>query len=184
MFHFIRLTTLFKLKSTRSMLRTYFNLAATPTRWHNFIFHAPAEHRIDDEYFPLEVHFVHATKNGSRAVIGFPIEVGCDNDPLLASVLSHADEAKAVDSLPPFKLPSLDFSSIVGHFEANEVFRYSGSLTTPPYDEGVEWIVSTVPLVVDVFTFNKAKRVLGFNSRYTQSDPGFENVLEAATAGP
>jgi carbonic anhydrase len=29
-----------------------------------FHFHAPAEHRIDDEYFPLEAHFVHATKNG------------------------------------------------------------------------------------------------------------------------
>jgi len=89
-----------------------------------FHFHAPAEHRIDDEYFPLEAHFVHATKNGSRAVIGFPIEVGCDNNPLLASVLSHADEAKPVGSSPPFKLPSLDFSSIVEHFQANQVFRY------------------------------------------------------------
>lgn len=93
-----------------------------------FHVHAPSEHRIDDEYFPLQVHFVHAAKGGGLAVIGFLIEVGCDNDPLLASVLSHSAEAKPVDSSPSFKLPSLDFSSIVEHFEKNQAFRY---LRTP-----------------------------------------------------
>jgi carbonic anhydrase len=28
-----------------------------------FHFHAPSEHRINDEYFPLEVHFVHKTES-------------------------------------------------------------------------------------------------------------------------
>ncbi|KAL2062700.1 hypothetical protein VTL71DRAFT_5772 [Oculimacula yallundae] len=145
-----------------------------------FHFHVSSEHRIDGEYFPMEVHFVHSTTAGERAVIGFLIEVGYSNDPLLGSVLKHIDKLQGED--PKTILSHVDFSSMVAHFRTNTVFRYSGSLTTPPCSEDIEWIVSTLPLVVDIPTFNKAKRHLKFNSRYSQDVPGGRNLLNFASA--
>ncbi|KAH9219403.1 alpha carbonic anhydrase, partial [Leptodontidium sp. 2 PMI_412] len=139
-----------------------------------FHFHVSSEHRIEGEYFPIEVHFVHSTTGGELAVIGFVIEVECTNDPLLGSVLSHIDELQGED--PKTILQDLDFSTITAQFAQNTIFRYSGSLTTPPCSEEVEWIVGTQPLMVDVLTFNKAKRHLKFNSRYSQDLPGRKNL--------
>ncbi|KAG4433156.1 hypothetical protein IFR05_011369 [Cadophora sp. M221] len=79
-----------------------------------FHFHVSSENRIEGEYFPMEVHFVHSTADGERAVIGFMIGVGCNNDPLLKSVVNHIDELQGED--PQTILPSLDFSTITAHF--------------------------------------------------------------------
>uniref|UniRef100_L2GBZ8 Carbonic anhydrase n=1 Tax=Colletotrichum fructicola (strain Nara gc5) TaxID=1213859 RepID=L2GBZ8_COLFN len=121
-----------------------------------FHFHTPSEHRVDSEYFPMEVHFVfeadeEANKNSTgpaASVVGFLIEV--DNaapSPFLANVFAHLDE-------------------------------YSGSLTTPPCTEGIAWNVVAEPLTVDDVTFRAAKRVMKFNSRYTQNVPGQKNLLD------
>lgn len=60
----------------------------------------------------------------------------------------------------------------------NIVFRYSGSLTTPPCSEGVSWTVSAEPIQVDAKAFNAFKEVLKFNARYTQNNLGETNLLQ------
>jgi phage tail protein X len=55
-------------------------------------------------------------------------------------------------------------------------------LTTPPCTEGVEWLVSTQVLTVDVQTYNEVKRTLKFNSRFIQANPGTVNVQKAVPA--
>lgn len=60
---------------------------------------------------------------------------------------------------------------------------YSGSLTTPPCSEGVNWFVASDTLAVHVDTWKAARDVIGFNSRFAQSAPGEENAITLAAAG-
>jgi carbonic anhydrase len=72
----------------------------------------------------------------------------------------------------------LDFSKFLDLLSKQEMFRYVGSLTTPPCKEGITFLVTTEPLQLDIVTFNNVKKVIKFNSRYTQNDLGRENLLK------
>jgi carbonic anhydrase len=100
-----------------------------------FHWHAPSEHEIDGRKTPLEMHFVHRSRaDGSLLVIGVFIEQGRRNhaaEPIFRELPELPDETRSVAGV---KLPGL-------LPDDRESFRYSGSLTTPPFTEGVQWIV-------------------------------------------
>lgn len=54
---------------------------------------------------------------------------------------------------------------------------YTGSFTTPPCTAGPVFYVATKQLPLDVDTYNRLKKVMGFNARYHQNAPGEENLL-------
>ncbi|KAK2773308.1 carbonic anhydrase [Colletotrichum kahawae] len=167
-----------------------------------FHFHTPSEHRVESEYFPMEVHFVfeadeEANKSKfifrsfllffsslvslstgpAASVVGFLIEV--DNaapSPFLANVFAHLDEVAEPGSHA--ETQALDFCELKDLLARSDVYQYSGSLTTPPCTEGIAWNVVAEPLTVDDVTFRAAKRVMKFNSRYTQNVPGQKNLLD------
>ncbi|KAF9874124.1 carbonic anhydrase [Colletotrichum karsti] len=150
-----------------------------------FHFHTPSEHRVESEYFPMEVHFVfeadaEANQNStgpSASVVGFLIEV--DNtspSPLLSNVFAHLDEVAEPGSHS--ETQGLDFCELKDLLARSDVYQYGGSLTTPPCTEGIAWNVVAEPLTVDDVTFRAAKKVMKFNSRYTQNVPGRKNLLD------
>ncbi|MEJ7597827.1 MAG: carbonic anhydrase family protein [Kofleriaceae bacterium] len=100
-----------------------------------FHVHTPSEHAVAGERFPLEVHLVHKDKAGKLAVLGVLYDVGPES-PQLAEVWSHwpAKQDKEVKLRKPF-----DPNKLLP--ETRTVFRYDGSLTTPPCSEGVVWNV-------------------------------------------
>lgn len=113
----------------------------------------------------------------SNSVVGFLIEV--DNSapsPFLANVFAHLDEVKEPGSHA--ETEELDFGELRRLLEASDVYQYDGSLTTPPCTEGIAWNVVAEPLRVDDVTYRAAKKVMKFNSRYTQNVPGQRNLLE------
>lgn len=142
-----------------------------------FHFHTPSEHQVNGEYFPMESHFVFEAEDQSKAVVSFLIGIGT-NDPLLGTVLPSVDKIATVGTTT--MTPPLSFAALQTHFSENTVFRYIGSLTTPPCSESVDWIISSKPLTVDAATFEATKKIIGYNSRYTQGDIGSANLLDNA----
>ncbi|UKZ81812.1 hypothetical protein TrVFT333_009586 [Trichoderma virens FT-333] len=143
-----------------------------------FHFHTPSEHRVDLKYFPMEVHFVFSAADKSTAVVAFLIDLGLISDPLLTAVFASVGmiaEPGSTTTTGP-----LVFGPLENHLHSNTIFRYSGSLTTPPCSEGVSWHISTKPLQIDEITYQRVRNVVKFNSRYTQNSLGEVNLLQNA----
>ncbi|KAG6919148.1 hypothetical protein DXG01_008955 [Tephrocybe rancida] len=144
-----------------------------------FHFHTPSEHRIDNMFFPLEMHMVFkkANEDGPKLVIGVLFEVSASSKTDLLATLATT---MPTSQTTPATTKNLAFQPIIKHITGQGLYRYAGSLTTPPCAEGITWLVSRLPLDVDVATFNTFKKVIKFNSRYTQNTPGQQNLISFA----
>jgi len=100
-----------------------------------FHFHTPSEHAIAGEHYPLEIHLVHKDADGKLAVIGVLVDTGAESG-MLAGLWSQWP--KKAETEAKLRKP---FDPSVLLPENRKVFRYSGSLTTPPCTEGVVWNV-------------------------------------------
>ncbi|KAJ7088443.1 alpha carbonic anhydrase [Mycena belliarum] len=146
-----------------------------------FHLHTPSEHRINDEYFPLEMHMVHQAADGSIAVIAIPFQLTEDGNTteLLTSVTENLDKVKVPGTAT--QTGKLDFKELAEAIQTNPLFLYSGSLTTPPCKEGLTFLVMEKPLALNVKTYNALKSVIKFNARYSQNTLGQTNLLSVAT---
>ncbi|KAF3481250.1 periplasmic alpha-carbonic anhydrase [Arthroderma uncinatum] len=146
-----------------------------------FHFHTPSEHRVDEEYFPMEIHFVfQSPSTKSIAVVAFLVELSpygrCNN--LLKQVFANLHQITTPGTIT--KTKRLDFPSVVNHLHQYGIYTYTGSLTTPPCSSKVSWYISATPILIDVVTFNAVKKVVKYNARYTQNILGEENLMEIA----
>ncbi|KAH9319801.1 hypothetical protein KI387_021570, partial [Taxus chinensis] len=99
--------------------------------------HHPSEHTINGQQYPLELHMVHQTDDEKIAVIGILYTLGTPADHFLTTLQDAIDK---IASQPEVELGSTNANEIgIGINEA--YYRYNGSLTTPPYNEGVTWTV-------------------------------------------
>lgn len=127
-------------------------------------FHRPSEHMVAGKSFPMEAHFVHRADSGALAVVGVLMSTGKPN----------AAFAKVVASMPAKEGPpeKADAGFNPNHMLPRKLsyYRYSGSLTTPPCAETVEWLLLTTPITVaesDVAAFAK---LYPLNARPVQRD--------------
>ncbi len=100
-----------------------------------FHFHTPSEHQFSGHNYPLEMHLVHRSAAGKLLVVGVPLRVGSHSvvDDVLAKL---APECGAPVDIEPINLNRL---LPLGH----QTLHYTGSLTTAPFTEGVEWYLTT-----------------------------------------
>ena len=117
-----------------------------------FHFHRPSEHMIAGKNFAMEAHFVHRADSGALAVLGVLMTTGRPNAAFNRIVATMPAQAG-----PPVKADAqINPNGLLP--ENRSYYRYSGSLTTPPCAETVEWLVLRTPIQVsgaDIATFAK-----------------------------
>ena len=101
-----------------------------------FHFHSPSENEINGRSFPLEAHFVHATKDGRLAVVAVLYELGEKNDVLDKIFAAMPKEA---NHKAPLDISSKMIDELLP--KDKDYYYFSGSLTTPPCSENVKWMV-------------------------------------------
>ncbi|EDR04367.1 uncharacterized protein LACBIDRAFT_237891 [Laccaria bicolor S238N-H82] len=143
-------------------------------------FHTPAEHLIDAQFYPMGVHFVNIASDGSIFVLAALFELSLTGTnanllaPLSAPLHAITKQGSSTTTGP------LSFSNITNFFNIVSLFKYIGSLTTPPCTDGVTFLVADTFLPISPKAFSEFKSVLKFNARYVQNAPGEENLIEVA----
>jgi carbonic anhydrase len=102
-----------------------------------FHLHSPSEHLVDGKPLDLELHLVHKSDQGALTVVGLLFKKGKENQ-ALASVFANAP-AEVTTEAKPVEKTELDLAQLLP--VKRGYYSYSGSLTTPPCTEGVNWIV-------------------------------------------
>lgn len=133
-----------------------------------FHFHTPSENTIDGKQFPLEIHFVNANAQGQLTVLAVMVENGQANPEwtkLWKDFKAQENQTKPITSQIQLQnlLPT-----------TREYYRFSGSLTTPPCSEGVNWIVYKNPITMSQDQIQMLQKVLNFqhNNRPVQVQNG------------
>ena len=126
-----------------------------------FHFHAPSEHTVNGKRFAMETHFVHKSQQGELAVVGVLHEAGAANEALgpLWSTLPKATEEKK-------QIGSFDCASLLP--KDRSMYRYAGSLTTPPCSEGVRWQLLQTPATVSEAQVKAFQEIVKPNARPVQ----------------
>ncbi|WP_105956406.1 carbonic anhydrase family protein [Apilactobacillus quenuiae] len=96
-------------------------------------FHTPAEHTINGKVAPFEIHLVHKNNIGQTVVVALLVQIGNAN----------ASIQEIINNFVPNE--EIDVSINLTEWIPNLAngFHYSGSLTTPPLTENVEWVIIT-----------------------------------------
>lgn len=123
-----------------------------------FHYHALSEHTINDQYYPLEVHFVHKHSDTDYAVLGVMFIEGKEND-LFTKYLNEFPTSKG----DYHSKDNIDLISLLP--ENKNYYHYSGSLTTPPCSEVVNWYVLQNPLEASKEQIAKFSEILHDNYR-------------------
>ncbi len=131
-----------------------------------FHFHSPSENQVKSRPFPLEMHLVHKDDAGKLAVVGVFFETG-SGQPVLASVWEHMPEQKV--EAPIQTGETVDANALLPPPGKRAYYHFSGSLTTPPCSEGVNWFVLESPLQVSQQQVDRFLEVIGANARPVQS---------------
>ena len=127
-----------------------------------FHFHTASEHRVAGRGYDMELHWVHASADGSNAVIGVFLRRG-ESSGALAPIFDNLpnDLETHHHLVDPFN-PAAFLPTSTSHY------RYVGSLTTPPCTEGVQWFVMTEPVTVSDEQMVRFAERIHFNARPVQ----------------
>ena len=107
-----------------------------------FHFHSPSEEAVAGKRFPLVAHLVHASEAGELAVLAILFETGAANAEL-AEVFSNLPAAEGTKKALAGPInPKAMLPGSLAHW------NFSGSLTTPPCSEGVNWFVLQSPVKI------------------------------------
>lgn len=137
-------------------------------------FHTPSEHRIDGKIYAMEMHVVNVLtdsineKAAQYLVLAMLFEEGEANPFIGEFVGSIPEEEHTTDDLMPGSVKLLDLISDMPEEELSECYHYSGSLTTAPYTESVNWYISKNIYKASKPQIDRIGELEGNNARHIQ----------------
>ena len=130
-----------------------------------FHFHAPSEHTVDGEHFPMEMHFVHQSADGALAVVGVLVEEGAPN-PGIGPLWAQLPEGPGTETT--LEIPA-GFVDYIFPRVGSGFYHYVGSLTTPPCSESVKWYVRKTPTRFSMEQIAEFTAIYDHNNRPVQA---------------
>ncbi|XP_075049661.1 carbonic anhydrase 14 [Mixophyes fleayi] len=161
-------------------LRNNFTAVQLHLHWGNTSLAEGSEHQIDEKVYPGEVHIVHynsdkfSTINDAKnkpnglAVLGILIEIGTMENVGYSNILNYLDKVRYAGQT--VQVPSFDVEQLLPE-NMEKYFRYSGSLTTPPCYQSVQWTVFRDPVQISVPQMQKLRTMLYSTEASSPSSP-------------
>jgi carbonic anhydrase len=146
-------------------------------------FHTPSEHLIDGMTFPMEMHIVSKLNDSIKdegstyTVLGILFKIGRENK-FLKEFLNSIPREEGKDTLDQVNVKLTDLFNELSKGERLIYYRYQGSLTTPPYTESVNWLISKRIFeaseeqiaTIEKLEGNNARHVHALNNRKIEID--------------
>lgn len=129
----------------------------------NITFHMPSEHTINSKPYYMEIQFNHYNSNTSKwAVVSVFVNEGTADNLGLASVWSAMPA-------PPYNMQQVSsFDPTVFLPMDPKMYTYSGSLSTPPCSEGVNWLIFAAPIQLSRTQIERYRSIFPYNARPAQ----------------
>lgn len=136
-----------------------------------FHFHTPSENQIHAKSYPMEVHFVNQNEHEQLTVLAVMFELGKENREWksLWRDLSPQENQDKVLSKP------IDLDDLLP--KQRDYYRTTGSLTTPPCTEGVNWIIFKHPISISAQQLEDFKALLKHHANNRQIQPSNNRVI-------
>jgi carbonic anhydrase len=128
-----------------------------------FHFHKPSEEKIHGRSYPMVAHLVHKNAEGKLAVVAVLFRKGAEN-PLVQTLW---------DALPQEKGQPREVAGVtidIGKLlpAAQGYYNFTGSLTTPPCSEEVNWFVLKAPVEMSDAQLKRFAQAYQHNARPVQ----------------
>jgi carbonic anhydrase len=129
-----------------------------------FHFHLPSEHALSGKRQSMEVHFVHQRRSGDLTVISALLAAGGSNS-AFSTIMSNIPRKTGEGVMTTAPVDPTDLLPT----SRQALWRYEGSLTTPPCSQTVEWIVFNTIVSVKGEDVERFRSVFPMNARPLQA---------------
>ena len=121
-----------------------------------------SEHLIDGKQYDLEIHFVFKKVNNTNPNAGDAISVigifgEIDNSAEVSGIWKQVTPTKVLPYNSVGEIDDVIYSNLLPG--SRDYFHYKGSLTTPGYDEVVQWFVLREPIPVPALYFDQLRDI-------------------------
>ncbi len=126
--------------------------------------HIPSENTIDGKHYPMEIEFIHQSKDKQIAIVSRMAVPGRPDRTLRKLMENLPMKAGETSKVSHNALKNTEMKKKYGNY-----YRYNGSITTPPCEEGVRWFIMKQPISFSKEQYETLKKAIPQdNNRPTQ----------------
>jgi len=144
-------------------------IGETPYQIVQFHFHTPSEEAISGEHYDMVMHIVHKSANNKLVVVAVLLKRGKDNV-FIQKLWANLPSEEGTETTVPNVTIDLTDALLTNH----SYYHFTGSLTTPPCTEGVEFYILKTPVEVSSAQIAMFARTFPMNARPIQPSNGRE----------